>query len=355
MSGIDAHFHLQWPGFSLEISAQLPGRGLTALFGPSGSGKTTLLRCIAGLEKAATGRLVVNGAVWQDAQRWVPPHQRPIGYVFQEASLFEHLDVWGNLRFGAKRSGQTASVPLDQAIALLGIEPLLQRKPAHLSGGERQRVAIARALSVSPQLLLMDEPLAALDNHRKQDILPYLERLRDELGIPMLYVTHAQAELTRLADHVLWLDAGRVRACGPLAETLTRLDAPHLLSQELCAVVHTTVIALDPAWHLAQLGFDGGQLWTPDPGLTVGQQVRVSIAARDVSLATQPGLSSIQNVLNARVDAISPAAHAGLAVVRLQVGPTALLAQVTQRALADLGIAVGQPVWVQVKSVALST
>lgn len=355
MSGIDASFHLNWPGFSLEVSAQLPGRGLTALFGSSGSGKTTLLRCIAGLERAAQGRLVVNNEVWQGPTQWLPTHQRPIGYVFQEASLFEHLSVWGNLRYGPKRLRTAQQIDLEQAIELLGIEPLLKRKPAHLSGGERQRVAIARALSVNPQLLLMDEPLAALDNARKQEILPYLERLRDELAIPILYVTHSHAELTRLADHIVWLEAGKVRASGPLAETLTRLDLPHVMSDDICAVFHTTVTGLDPAWHLAHLTFEGGQLWTQDHGLSVGQELRVSISARDVSLATQPGTSSIQNVLQGEVDAITPAAQPSLAVVRLRIGPTLLWAQVTRRALVDLRIETGQHLWVQVKSVALST
>ena len=192
MSGIDARFRLDWPGFTLEVDLRLPGRGVTALFGHSGSGKTTLLRCIAGLECAPQGRLVVGGEVWQDAGRWLPTHRRPIGYVFQEASLFDHLTVLGNLRYGLTRSGAARQrVSLDQAVALLGIGHLLDRRPQRLSGGERQRVGIARALAVSPRLLLMDEPLAALDLARRQEILPYLERLHDELDIPVLYVSHA--------------------------------------------------------------------------------------------------------------------------------------------------------------------
>ena len=202
MAGIDARFRLDWPGFSLDVDLALPGRGVTALFGHSGSGKTTLLRCIAGLERAAQGRLAVDGEVWQDAGSWLPPHQRPIGYVFQEASLFAHLTVLGNLRYGMKRISGAQRVSLDHAIELLGIGHLLDRKPDRLSGGERQRVGIARALAVSPRLLLMDEPLAALDLKRKQEILPYLERLHDELSIPVLYVSHSPDEVARLADYL---------------------------------------------------------------------------------------------------------------------------------------------------------
>ena len=200
MAGIDARFRLDWPGFSLNVDLTLPGRGVTALFGHSGSGKTTLLRCIAGLERAPQGRLAVDGEVWQDAGCWLPPHKRPIGYVFQEASLFAHLTVLGNLRYGLKHISGAQRVSLDHAIELLGIAHLLDRKPDLLSGGERQRVGIARALAVSPRLLLMDEPLAALDLKRKQEILPYLERLHDELSIPVLYVSHSTDEVARLAD-----------------------------------------------------------------------------------------------------------------------------------------------------------
>ena len=166
MGSIEARFRLDWPNFSLDVDLSLPVRGVTALFGHSGSGKTTLLRCIAGLERAPQGRLVVGDEVWQDTGRWVPTHQRPIGYVFQEASLFAHLSVMGNLRYGLKRATGAQRAGLDQAIALLGIGHLLDRKPGTLSGGERQRVGIARALAVNPRLLLMDEPLAALDLQR---------------------------------------------------------------------------------------------------------------------------------------------------------------------------------------------
>lgn len=353
MAGIDARFRLDWPRFSLDVDLALPGRGVTALFGHSGSGKTTLLRCIAGLERAAQGRLVVDGAVWQDAKCWLPVHKRPIGYVFQEASLFAHLSVIGNLRYGLRRTGAAQPLSLDHAIALLGIDHVLDRKPDRLSGGERQRVAIARALAVGPRLLLMDEPLAALDLKRKQEIVPYLERLHDTLDIPVLYVSHSPDEVARLADHLVVMEEGRVRAAGPLAETLARLDLPVRLRRDAGAIVAATVGAIEPAWHLARVDFHGGSLWTRDQGLPVGRRLRVHILARDVSLAERPAPSSIQNVLRGSIDAIGDDEHPGLALVRVRVGEALLLARLTRRAVAALGITVGREIWVQVKSVAL--
>ena len=350
---IEARFRLDWPGFSLDVDLSLPGRGVTALFGHSGSGKTTLLRCIAGLERAREGRLAVEGEVWQDADRWVPTHRRPIGYVFQEASLFAHLSVMGNLRYGMKRVTNAQRVSLDQAIELLGIGHLLARRPDRLSGGERQRVGMARALAVSPRLLLMDEPLAALDLKRKQEILPYLERLHDELDIPVLYVSHSPDEVARLADHLVAMEGGKVLAAGPLTNTLARLDLPFRLGEDAGAVLDATVGEVDKDWHLVRVDFAGGSLWARDQGLTVGRRVRVRVLARDVSLANEPGTSSIQNVLRGQVDAIGDDEHPGLALVRVRVGQTMLLARLTKRAVAALGLAVDRGVWVQIKSVAL--
>lgn len=353
MAGIDARFKLDWPGFSLDVDLNLPGRGVTALFGHSGSGKTTLLRCIAGLEQAPQGRLVVDGEVWQDGGRWVPTHRRPIGYVFQEASLFAHLTVMGNLLYGMKRMSDAQRVSLDQAIELLGIGPLLNRKPDLLSGGERQRVGMARALAVSPRLLLMDEPLAALDLKRKREILPYLERLHDELDIPVLYVSHSPDEVARLADYLVAMDGGRVVADGLFADTLARLDLPIRLGEDAGAILDATVGVVDKDWHLVRVDFAGGSLWARDHGLAVGRRVRVRVLARDVSLALEPGTSSIQNVLRGCVDAVGDDEHPGLMLVRVRVGDAILLARLTKRAAASLGVAPGQALWVQVKSVAL--
>ena len=354
MDNIQARFGLDWPGFTLDVDLALPCRGVTALFGHSGSGKTTLLRCIAGLERAPRGFLAVDGEVWQDSKHWMPTHKRPLGYVFQEASLFSHLTVLGNLRYGLKRITAAQRVSLDQAIELLGIGPLLDRKPDRLSGGERSRVGIARALATSPRILLMDEPLAALDHKRKQEIFPYLERLHNELAIPVLYVSHSPDEVARLADHLVVLEGGQVLTNGPLTETLARLDLPIRLGEDVGAVLDATVGAIDNTWHLARMDFSGGSLWTRDHGVPVGCRVRVRVLARDVSLAREhPGQSSIQNVLPGRVNAIADDEHPALALVRIQVGNSILVARLTKRAAAALDVALGQELWVQVKSVAL--
>ena len=352
--GINARFHLDWPGFTLDVDLTLPGRGVTALFGHSGSGKTTLLRCIAGLERPSLGTLTVNGEVWQDEQRCLPTHQRPLGYVFQEASLFPHLSVLDNLRYGMKRSAAAQRVSLDQAIALLGIDPLLDRKQDRLSGGERSRVSIARALAVSPRLLLMDEPLAALDHDRKQEILPYLERLHDELDIPVLYVSHAPDEVARLADHLVVLQAGRVLASGPLGETLARIDLPIRLGEDAGIVIDAHIAERDTDWHLARVELAGGSLWVRDSGHALGRPVRVRILARDISIAREKiEHTSIQNILPARITAIGNDTHPALALVRMNVGAAPLIARLTKRSAAQLDLREGMAVWAQIKAVAL--
>ena len=367
MAGIQARFRLDWPGFGLDVDLDLPARGVTALFGHSGSGKTTLLRCIAGLERAPHGRLTINGTIWQDDEHpgkrgrgghWLPTHQRPLGYVFQEASLFPHLTVLGNLRYGLKRlvRAQPASpdAGLDTAIELLGIRPLLERKPDHLSGGERQRVSMARALAMSPRLLLMDEPLAALDHQRKQEILPYLERLHRALDIPVLYVSHAPDEVARLADHIVVLEAGRAVATGALTETLARLDLPIQLGEDVGVVLDAVVAERDAQWHLTRVDFPGGSLWVRDGGHAIGDPVRVRVLARDVSIALQPvSGTSIQNCLSATVEQMAGDHHPALSLLRLRLGPSPLLARLTQRSAVGLGLAPGMAVWVQIKAVAL--
>ena len=347
-------FELKRTDFVLNVDLRLPGRGVTALFGPSGCGKTTLLRCIAGLERAS-GSLMVNEHLWQDATHFTPTHQRAIGYVFQEASLFPHLSVRGNLQYGMKRAGGISKGTIDPIIDLLGIRALLDRKPDGLSGGERQRVAIARALAVDPKLLLMDEPLAALDLKRKQEILPYLDRLQATLEIPILYVTHSPDEVVRLAHHLVVMDAGRVVATGELANTLSQLDLPVKLGQEAGVVIEAVVGSIESQWHLTRMDFDGGSVWIRDPGLALGAKARVRILASDISLAReQPGKSSIQNVLQGQIDAMRDDEHPGLVLVRVKVGETALLARVTKRAVSELALKPGDTVWTQVKSVALA-
>ncbi|QNM94664.1 molybdenum ABC transporter ATP-binding protein [Chitinimonas koreensis] len=354
---VEADFTLALGAFRLEAALALPARGVSVLFGPSGSGKTSLLRCIAGLEPAARGRLAVSGETWQDSARGVflPPHRRGIGMVFQEASLFPHLDVRRNLEYGLRRIEAGARrVSRDRAIELLGIGALLARRPDRLSGGERQRVAIARALLTSPQLLLLDEPLSALDYRRKQDILPYLDRLHRELDLPMIYVTHATDELSRLADHLVLLDQGRVVAQGALSDTLSRLDLPPVFDDEIGVVLEATVLEVDAHYQLARLAFAGGELRAPAGEARAGERCRVRIPARDVSLArSEQHDASILNRLPAVVTAVGPAAHPAHALVRLDLAGATLVARITRLSLDTLAIAPGERVWAQIKSVAL--
>jgi molybdate transport system ATP-binding protein len=353
--GIQARFQHRYDGFTLDVDLHLPGKGVTALFGPSGCGKTTLLRCMAGLTRASQGKLTVNGAVWQDATHCRPTHQRPLGYVFQEANLFPHLNVQRNLLYGQARVATTAQrIELGSVVDLLGIAHLLERMPQGLSGGERQRVAIARALLTSPRLLLMDEPLAALDLARKNEFMPYLERLHDELDIPVVYVSHAPDEVSRLADHIVVMQDGRAVAVGLLTETMARLDLPIHLGEDAGVVLRAVVAEIDAAWHLARVEFPGGSLWVRDAGHPVGHAVRVRILARDVSIALAPVSGvSIQNCLPATVEQMAQDYHPALLLLRLRAGESPLLARLTRRSAAALALEPGKPVWVQIKAVAL--
>ena len=284
MSGVQARFRQGWPGFTLDVALDLPGRGVTALFGPSGCGKTTTLRALAGLLQAPGGHLQVNGEVWQDGTHFVPPHRRATGYVFQDANLFAHLSVRGNVEFGLKRVPVAQRrFALAQAVDLLGIGPLMDRNTAALSGGERQRVAMARALATSPQLLLLDEPLAALDAQRKADVLPWLERLHRELDIPVIYVSHALDEVRRLADHLVLMDAGRVVRSGPAADLLGQLRLADGTDNN-SALIAATVHSHDAALNLTTLLVNGALVQLPDAtprraGDVVSLEVQISNAA----------------------------------------------------------------------------
>jgi len=352
-TGIHARCALHHPGFALDVDLDLPGRGITAIFGASGSGKTTLLRCIAGLEQPA-GEVRVNGEVWQDGSSFTPTHHRSLGYVFQEASLFPHLTVHGNLDYSIKRIASEQRVSLERTLDLLGIDHLMDRKPEGLSGGERQRVAMARALLTSPRLLLMDEPLAALDLPRKQEILPYLERLHDELDIPILYVSHSPDEVARLADHLVVLDAGRVVATGPLVETWARLDLPIRMGEDAGVVLTGMIAERDGAWHLALVRCEGADFWVRDGVHPVGHPVRIRILARDVSIARSHTTdSSILNILSAEVIEVGMEPHPAQAMVKLRIGKSSVLARVTRRSVDALGLVPGTKVFAQIKSVAL--
>lgn len=355
---IEAQLHLNRDNFTLDSAFSTPARGITALFGPSGCGKTTLLRSIAGLEKETRGHFRIGDTVWQDDSTFLPTHQRALGYVFQEASLFAHLSVQQNLEYGFRRiSAEQRRIPFEQAIDLLGLEPLLSRRPTQLSGGERQRVAIARALLTSPQLLLMDEPLAALDHPRKQEILPYFERLHAELEIPMLYVSHAPDEVARLADHLVLLDAGRVQASGPIAEMLTRIDLPLAHEHDAAAIIEATVNELNDEFHLAQLHFPGGSFFVPDQDLAVGTKVRLRIMARDVSLTLQrQSDTSILNILPCVVEELteeSAMQTRAQLLVRLNANGVPLLARITRKSAHALALTPGTPVFAQIKAVSL--
>ena len=377
---IGAQFTHCYDEFVLDVDLALPAKGVTVLYGQSGSGKTTLLRCLAGLVHAPGGTLRVDGDHWQGDEVFLPTHKRPIGYVFQEPSLFEHLTVAGNLSYAQKRvdlaDSSRSALSSEEVIALLGIENLLQRKPNQLSGGEKQRVAIARALFSQPELLLMDEPLASLDTQRKREILPYLEKLRHELEIPIIYVTHSIDELSRLADWVVVLDKGRVVADGSLADVLTALDSP-LQLDDAGVVLETTILSREAQWALMRVGFSGGELLLADNGRAEGETLRVRVDARDVSLTlSQHTDTSILNALPATVIEISACLSQGAVLVKLGLGHQSiaaldeskvideqseasrdssemLLSRITRRSADYLELAVGSQVWAQIKSVAV--
>ncbi|AEG00491.1 molybdenum ABC transporter ATP-binding protein [Methylomonas methanica] len=374
---ITARFNLDYGSFELAVDLSLPGSGVTVLFGPSGSGKTTLLRCIAGLQRAPRGFLEINGTIWQDSEHgiFVPTHKRSLGYVFQEANLFPHLTVKENLRFGLKRTGQSASTDLSHILELLGIDHLLDRAPDRLSGGERQRIAIARALALNPEILLMDEPLAALDFKRKQEILPFLSRLHRELNIPVLYVTHAQQEVAQLADHLVIMDEGRPLASGPLAETLSRLDMPLAQDRNAATVWPVTVAGHEAEYHLTHVSFAGGSISLPSFAAEIGTPLRLQIYARDVSITLQrPTETSILNVLPAVITGIADDEQ-GHSVVQLRLLDTdagellrdapelpepyvqsrsqALLAHITLKSAKLLKLQIGMAVYVQIKGTSI--
>jgi molybdate transport system ATP-binding protein len=356
---IDVRLKRAYTGFSLDVDLNLPGRGVTALYGHSGSGKTTCLRCIAGLERAEHGFIQINDEVWQDSDNgiFVPPHKRALGYVFQEASLFPHLSVLANLQFGLKRIAKSQRrVDMAQATELLGIGHLLERHPQHLSGGERQRVGIARALLTSPKLLLMDEPLAALDSQRKSEILPYLQRLHDELDIPLLYVSHAQDEVARLADHLVLLSEGKALASGPIGETLARLDLPMAMGDDAGVIIEGQVSAYDAQYQLLSLQLPATEMSirvTHAP-MKIGQTLRCKVHARDISLTLQNSeFSSILNRLPVTVVSEQSADNAAHVLIRLDAGGTPLVARITRYSRDQLAVHPGQQLWAQIKAVAV--
>jgi molybdate transport system ATP-binding protein len=342
-------FHLQ-ASFVADV-------GVTALFGRSGTGKTSLVNVIAGLLKPDRGRVEVGGRVLFDHERGidVPTALRRVGYVFQDGRLFPHFSVRQNLIYGRFFNGASERViQFDQVVELLGLAHLLERRPAALSGGEKQRVAIGRALLASPQVLLMDEPLASLDEHRKGEILQYIERLRDEIRIPIVYVSHTIEEVVRLADTIVLMSEGSVRAVGRPDEIMGRLDLRPMTGRyERGAVIETRVSAYDDKYGLTTLSFPGGQLLTTNVSALIGEPVRVRVRARDVSLALAPPTGiSILNVLHGRIAEIS-VEQGQVAVVRVRIGEISLLARITQRSLDQLRLEPGKEIYAMIKAISL--
>lgn len=351
---IEARFKIAKGGFVLNVSTDIPSEGVTALFGPSGSGKTTFLRTVSGLDRHSGCFLSIDGEVWQDEATFVPPHKRAVGYVFQEPCLFPHLSVKANIEYGRKRlNADNAAVSVDEVVELLGIDGLLDRRPSQLSGGEQQRVAIARALAVDPRILLMDEPLSSLDEELKSEILPYLDRLHEELKIPVIYVSHSADEVARVADNLMLMENGSVTGDGPIAEVLTRLDLAPAHRDDAEAVIDAVAGGYDEEFGLALLDFPGGRFSVPGPPIEKGKAVRVRLAARDVSLTLERQTdTSILNIFSATVAGIAETGPYQMTVL-LNISGVPVLARVTRRSASALGIENGREVFAQAKSVAV--
>lgn len=367
MIAVDVHKHFsarQENGVGAQTGAALSGVSASfqsnarvlGVFGKSGSGKTTLVNLIAGIDQPTRGRFAIDDVVLFDDQQGIscPMHKRAIGYVFQDASLFPHLTVERNLRYGTPQNSPASDgVSFDAVARLLGIDALLDRKPHSLSGGEKQRVAIGRALLSKPRLLLMDEPLASLDQNRRNEILKLIERVRDEFGTRIIYVSHSIAEISRLADEVLLMNEGQLIAHGSTEAIFNRRDLrPYTGRYEGGALIEATVIAHDSSYFLSTLSFSGGELVAPGIEVPVGTRVRVRIRARDVSLAiVNPSGISIRNVLQGDVISIDDQRGA-IVEVHVRVGDTTLLARITRLACAEMGLMAGQKVLVLLKAIA---
>ena len=355
-TAITARFKLDYQAFHLDVDLSLPNSGITVLFGESGSGKTTFLRCIAGLERAPQAYLEVNQQVWQDSTSglFLPTYRRALGYVFQDALLFPHLSVADNLAFGLKRiKNNVGTTDLKTVVELLGIGSLLKRLPERLSGGERQRVAIARALVLNPDILLMDEPLASLDAKRKQEILPFLKRLHQELTIPMLYVTHDQQEVTQLADTLIILSNGVVQTSGTIEEMQNRVDVSLAEERDATTVWQATIAEHESEYHLTRVDFLGGSISLPTIAANIGTPLRIQIYARDVSITLEPSMaSSILNVLAATITDITDD-NQGRSIIRLQIGNQTLLAHITHKSAVLLKLQLGMKVYAQIKGISI--
>ncbi|MDT7041468.1 molybdenum ABC transporter ATP-binding protein [Candidatus Nitronereus thalassa] len=358
MNQLDAKFQIEYPGFHLNVECIMPLDGTVAIFGASGSGKTTLLRCIAGLTRAPKGYLKFGKNIWQDEKNFLPIQKRRVGLVFQDARLFPHLNAKQNLEYGMKRTQPSKrQIHVDQVVDLLGLDKLLDRRTQHLSGGEQQRVAIGRALLTSPQLLLMDEPLASLDQERKKEILPFIQRLNQDLQIPVLYVSHDLNEMLQLANHMVLIKNGKVAATGTIQEVFARLDLPGLVEPNMVgAILETRVAEHEPEFGLTRVEFFGRSLFIPKQEMAVGSLLRVQIHARDVSVVVgaPAASSSVLNSLEATVIEIEESPIDQYAMeVKLDVG-CPLLAMITRKSFHELNLHAGQKVHAHFKAVALS-
>ncbi len=357
-STIECRFRLNLGSFDLDTEFSVSAQGVIGLFGESGCGKTTLLRCIAGLDRSARGSLCVAGESWQDDAQglFVPPHLREVGVVFQDTRLFPHLDVQRNLEYGRKRKDQGGSTELfDRIVNLFDLSKLLLRTPENLSGGERQRVAIARALLTRPRLLLMDEPLASLDRRRKQELMPFLEKLHHELEVPIIYVSHSLTEMAHLADYLLLMEGGKICEKGPAQELLTRVDLPVSDALNIASFLEGTVDQIDERFELAHLSTEAGTIYIPAKHCQTGRKLRLQVRARDVSITlSRAPDSSIINLLEMEIDQISPV-HDGHVNIRLRRGEASLLARITEKSRLNLQLSEGMEVVAQLKAMAIES
>ncbi|MEO1720677.1 MAG: molybdenum ABC transporter ATP-binding protein [Pseudomonadota bacterium] len=363
---MQAEFRGSVGSFPIDVAFDVPMSGVTALFGPSGSGKTTVLRCIAGLTQL-TGRFSIGDETWQDdtaSAPFQPAHVRPVGYVFQDARLFSHLDVRRNLMFGARRARRASpshhapdAIAFDDVVALLDLGDLLERAVDKLSGGEQQRVSIARALLSRPRILLMDEPLSGVDRARKDEVLPYIEQLSRALSIPVIYVSHDIAEVSRLADWMVLMARGRVTAQGPLDALLSRLDLnPDTGRFEAGVVITARVTGVDDDYRSAVLDFEGEQLLVPGLTPQMGASVRLRIRARDVAIAIErPTGLSIRNIVSGEIVSLVAEPDSAFAEVLIAVGQQRLRARLTRHAVDELGLVIGTPAYALIKSVAFDS